>query len=454
MPELLRIPEVAAGATEAVLSGWPLAENTAYSTGDVIATVETAKAAVDIEAEASGVILRRLVAEGAEVAAGEPIALIGAPGESVQDIEAALVALGAVAAGGAAVAAGGAAVAAEAAAVPVGGAAVPAGGAHVAAGGAHVSAGLPSASASRESRPAATGVAVANHERVFASPIARRMARIADLDVTRLSGTGPNGRILRRDVERAIAAKPAVTVPVAVEPDRRGDVAVTEGFTDLPHSRLRQAIAARLTESKTTVPHFYLRATIRVDKLLRLRAELNADEATVRISINDLLLKAVARAHVMVPAMNVIWTPEAIRSFESVDIGVAIASPRGLVTPVLCGVQRMSVSTVADSVRDFVRRAGAGQLQQRELEGGTTAVTNLGMFGTEEFAAIINPPQSSILAVGAVQSAPVAVKGDVAVRPVLRLTLSVDHRAVDGATAAEWMRALQSVLEHPLRLLA
>ena len=447
MPELLRIPEVAAGATEAVLSGWPLAENTAYSTGDVIATVETAKAAVDIEAEASGVILRRLVAEGAEVAAGEPIALIGAPGESVQDIEAALVALGAVAAGGAAVAA-------EAAAVPAGGAAVPAGGPHVPAGGAHVAAGLPSASALREPRPATTDVAVADHERVFASPIARRMARIADLDVTRLTGTGPNGRILRRDVERAIAAQPAVTVPVAAEPDRRGDVAVAEGFTDLPHSRLRQAIAARLTESKNTVPHFYLRATIRVDKLLRLRAELNADEATVRISINDLLLKAVARAHVMVPAMNVIWTPEAIRSFESVDIGVAIASPRGLVTPVLCGVQRMSVSTVADSVRDFVRRAGAGKLQQRELEGGTTAITNLGMFGTEEFAAIINPPQSSILAVGSVHSAPVAVKGDVAVRSVLRLTLSVDHRAVDGATAAEWMRALQSVLEHPLRLLA
>ena len=428
MPELLRIPEVAAGETEAVLSSWLLAENTAYSKGDVIAIVETAKAAVDIEAEASGVILRRLVLEGAEVAAGEPIALIGTPGEPVQDIDATLVALGAVTARDAAVVAGGAAVAA----------------------------GLPAASALPESRPAANGTAVADHKRVFSSPIARRMARIADLDVTQLSGTGPNGRILRRDVERAIAAKPEVAAKpaVAVEPDRSGDVAVARGFTDLPHSRLRQAIAARLTESKNTVPHFYLRATIRVDKLLKLRAELNAGEGTVRISINDLLLKAVARAHVMVPAMNVIWTPEAIRSFESVDIGVAIASPRGLVTPVLCGVERASVSTVAESVRDFVRRAGTGQLQQRELEGGTTAVTNLGMFGTEEFAAIINPPQSSILAVGAVQSAPVAVRGAVAVRSVLRLTLSVDHRAVDGATAAEWMRALQSVLEHPLRLLA
>lgn len=408
MPELLRVPEVAAGTTDAVLASWPLAENVPYSKADVIATVETAKAAVDVEAEASGVILRRLVPEGAEVSAGDPIALIGAPGESVEDIDGVLVALGAI------------------------------------------STDETAAATLREPQSVANGAGVGGHGRVFASPLARRMARDAGVEVTQLSGTGPNGRILRRDVEHAIAIRP----PVTAEPERPVAPPTAAGFTDVPHSRLRQAVAQRLTESKSTVPHFYLRASVRVDKLLKLRAQLNDGEGTVRISINDLLVKAVARAHVMVPAMNVVWTPDAIRMFESVDVGVAIASPRGLVTPVLRAVDRTSVSMVAESVRDIVRRAEAGQLQQRELEGGSTTVTNLGMFGTEEFAAIINPPQSSILAVGGVHSAPIAVKGKVAVRSIMRLTLSVDHRPVDGATAAQWMRALLSVLEHPVRLLA
>jgi pyruvate dehydrogenase E2 component (dihydrolipoamide acetyltransferase) len=451
MPELLRIPEVAAGTTEAVLTSWPLAENTPYAKGDVIATVETAKAVADIEADASGVILRRLVPEGAEVSAGEPIALIGALGESVENIDAALAALGASAA-------------AETPAGPASSPTEPSAyrAAPTSTEGRQTLSAEPRsgwaglADTARERHSVANGVDVRDPERIFSSPLARRMARDAGVDVARLSGTGPNGRILRRDVERAIAAKPQVLVepPVAVEPERPVGVATVGGFTDLPHSRLRQAIAGRLTESKNTVPHFYLRATARVDKLLKLRARLNGGEGAVRISINDLLLKAVARAHVTVPAMNVIWTPDAIRSFESVDVGVAIASSRGLVTPVLHGVDRMSVSMVAESVRDFVRRAEAGHLQQRELEGGTTSVTNLGMFGTEEFAAIINPPQSSILAVGGVHSAPIAVKGKVAVRSVMRLTLSVDHRPVDGATAAQWMRALVSVLEQPVRLLA
>jgi pyruvate dehydrogenase E2 component (dihydrolipoamide acetyltransferase) len=415
MPELLRVPEVAAGTTDAVLASWPLAENVPYSKADVIATVETAKAVVDVEAEASGVILRRLVPEGADVSTGDPIALIGAPGESVEDIDAALAALGAISTDE---------TAAEAESQL--------------------------AATLREPASVANGADVGDHGRLFASPLARRLARDAGVEVSRLSGTGPIGRILRRDVEHAIAIRAAVTV----EPEPPVDPPLAAGFTDVPHSRLRQAVARRLTESKSTVPHFYLRAGVRVDKLLKLRAQLNDGEGPVRISINDLLVKAVACAHVMVPAMNVVWTPDAIRSFDSVDIGVAIASPRGLVTPVLRAVDRTSVSMVAESVRDIVRRAEAGQLQQRELEGGSTTVTNLGMFGTEEFAAIINPPQSSILAVGGVHSAPVAVKGKVAVRSIMRLTLSVDHRPVDGATAAQWMRALLSVLEHPVRLLA
>jgi pyruvate dehydrogenase E2 component (dihydrolipoamide acetyltransferase) len=373
MAHLLRVPEIAAGTTEAVLATWPVAENSPYSATDVIATVETAKAVIDIEAEENGVILRRLVPEGSDVAVGQPIALIGAPGETAENIEEELRAQGITS------------------------------GAREAAGGAP--------------------------ERVFISPLARRLARATDLDLRDISGTGPNGRIMRRDVERA--ARAAAGDRTQVKPETPTEVTAPEPatYTEVPHSRARRAIATRLTESKQTVPHFYVSGSARAGKLLRLRA------------------------HQLVPAINVIWTPDAVRSFALVDIGIAIASPRGLVTPVLRSVESSGIAAIAAAVGDLVERAGSGHLQQRELAGGTTTVTNLGMFGTENFAAIINPPQSSILAVGAVHSAPVVKKGKLAVGSVMEVTLSVDHRAVDGTTAAEWMRAFVSLIEHPAQIL-
>jgi pyruvate dehydrogenase E2 component (dihydrolipoamide acetyltransferase) len=399
MAHLLRVPEISAGTTEAVLATWPVAENSPYSATDVIATVETAKAVIDIEAEESGVILRRLVSEGADVAVGQPIALIGAPGETAENIEAELRAQGVTS--------------------------------------------VPSGTA---------GTSGAALERIFISPLARRLARVADLDLRDISGTGPNGRIMRRDVERA--ARAAADDQTEVKPETPAEVSAPESamYTDVPHSRVRRAIATRLTESKQTVPHFYVSGSAQAGKLLRLRAELN-EGSLVRISLNDLVIKAVARAHQLVPAMNVIWTPDAIRSFASVDIGIAIAGPRGLVSPVLRSVESSGIAAVAAGVGDLVDRAGSGHLQQRELEGGTTTVTNLGMFGTENFAAIINPPQSSILAVGTVHSAPVVKKGRLAVGSVMAVTLSVDHRAVDGTTAAEWMRAFVSLIQHPAQIL-
>jgi pyruvate dehydrogenase E2 component (dihydrolipoamide acetyltransferase) len=416
MAHLLRVPEISAGTTEAVLATWPVAENSPYSATDVIATVETAKAVIDIEAEENGVILRRLVPEGADVAVGQPIALLGAPGESAENIEDELRARGITPA-----AAADAAAASPAEAAGVNGA----------------------------------------PERIFISPLARRLARASDLDLRAISGTGPNGRIMRRDVERAVRtvtadpagarheAQPATNpgTPAAVIPPAQAD------YREILHSRVRRAIASRLTESKQTVPHFYLSGSARAGQLLRLRAELNEGASGVRISLNDLVIKAVARAHQLVPAMNVVWTPDAVRSFTSVDVGVAIASPRGLVTPVLRAVDRSGIAAVAAAVDDLVERAGSGRLTPRELEGGTTTVTNLGMFGTENFAAIINPPQASILAVGAVRSAPVVKKGKLAVGSVMEVTLSVDHRAVDGSTAAEWMRAFVSVIQHPAQIL-
>jgi pyruvate dehydrogenase E2 component (dihydrolipoamide acetyltransferase) len=229
--------------------------------------------------------------------------------------------------------------------------------------------------------------------------------------------------------------------------------AADAGLADAPISRARRAIAARLTESTRTIPHFYLRGSARVDELLSLRATLN-QLAPAQISVNDFILKAVAYAHQLVPTMNVVWAADTIRSMSSVDLGVAVAAPGGLVTPVLRSVERMPINVVATTTRDFVERARAGRLKQHELEGGSSTVTNLGMYGTEEFAAIINPPQSSILAVGAIRKEPVVTdKGTVEARSVIRVTLSVDHRPIDGALAAEWMRTFLQILEEPLRIL-
>jgi pyruvate dehydrogenase E2 component (dihydrolipoamide acetyltransferase) len=223
--------------------------------------------------------------------------------------------------------------------------------------------------------------------------------------------------------------------------------------TDIPHTRLRKAIASRLVESKQTAPHFYVRATVRADRLVALRAEIN-DGATAKISLNDLVVKAVAAAHLAVPEMNVVWTPDAVRTFDTVDIAVAVATDRGLVTPVLRDVASLSVRAVAAQVRDLATRAREGKLKQTELEGGTISVTNLGMYGVEEFAAIINPPHAAILAVGAVRDEPVVEDGAVVPGKVMTVTLSVDHRPVDGVVAARWLAALKELLEHPARALA
>ena len=408
MPELLRMPEVAAGATSAVLSIWPVAAGADYPLGEIIATIETDKAVVDVEAESAGYIVRTLVAEGAEVAIGAPIALIAAPGEKVDDVDAALAALGL----------SDAAAKAAPAAAPV------------------------------EMAIALDAIDTTQGDRRFASPLARRLARERGIDLATLTGTGPNGRIRRRDVE---AAPATVVAPAAASTP--APTANAAGYTDIPHSRLRKAIAARLTSSKQTAPHFYLRGSANVDRLLALRAEINEGEE-LRVSVNDLVLKAVARAHTLIPTVNVIWTDEAIRMFGTVDISVAISTEQGLVTPVLRDVDAMTLRQIANATKDFATRARAGALRQHELEGGSTSVTNLGMFGTEEFAAIINPPHSSILAIGAARKIPVVVNDEIAIGHVMNVTMSVDHRPIDGATAAEWMKVFIGLLESPAKILS
>jgi pyruvate dehydrogenase E2 component (dihydrolipoamide acetyltransferase) len=452
MASILRMPEVAANAVEAVLQSWPVPENTAYAAADVIATVETEKAVVDVEADKDGVILKTLVPEGAEVQVGDPIAVIGEPDEKPADLDALLAELGVPAPGPAAAAA----VAATPERAEARGVAdAPAG----------------------PGNGSGNGSGDGSGRRVFSSPLARRLAREAGLPFETISGTGPNGRIIRRDVEAAIRSRDTATrspaapdcpepalapagapksgAPKSRAPKSRAPKSGTTAaaYTDVPHSRVRAAVASRLMESKRTTPHFYLRGTANVGKLLKLRRHLN-DGGFVRISVNDLVIKAAAHAHTLVPAMNVIWTPDAVRSFSSVDVSVAIAAERGLVTPVLRSVEQLTVSSVSTAVKDFVERAKAGRLRQDELEGGSFSVTNLGMFGTEDFGAIINPPQSAILAVGAVREEPVVKKGRLKAGAVMRVTLSVDHRPIDGTVAAEWMKVFLSLLENPVQILA
>ena len=430
MPELLRMPEVAAGASSAVLSQWPTGVGASFSTGDVIAIIETDKAVVDVEAESDGILVHLIATEGQEVIIGDPIALIAAPGEDVGDVDAALASLGVDSNSNS-----------KAASDPTS-APVPESPATDSAPLSAVPAAAPAAETpSEEALP--TG-------RLFVSPIARRLANEAGVALTGIAGTGPNGRIRRRDVEAAISGSPSAT-PASPAPSISS--APASDFVDIPHSRLRRAIANRLVESKTTAPHFYLRGSAQVDRLMALRAEIN-DGEDVRVSVNDLVIKAVAAAMVRVPAMNVIWTTDAIRQFHTVDVAVAIATESGLVTPVLRNVQEMSTRHIAATTKDYAERARAGGLKQAELEGGSTSVTNLGMFGTEDFDAIINPPHASILAVGAAKEQPIVADGHVTVGSVIKVSLSVDHRPVDGATAAEWMRELIRLLEQPAKMLA
>jgi pyruvate dehydrogenase E2 component (dihydrolipoyllysine-residue acetyltransferase) len=431
MPSLLRMPEVATDTPEATLVAWSVSENVPYAAHDAIVTVETSKAVVDVEAESDGVIFKTLVAQGADVKVGEPIAVIGTPGESIRDLAAVLVELGVGPSG-----------AEDGLAEPPG----------------------PNAVAPQQA-PAPT-VGQQGMSRIIISPLARRLAREAGLDIAEIRGSGPASRIVRRDVEGAIARRPNGGLPAfapsspAAGPDGAGSSGEAQApktqpsgsFHDTPHTRARRTIAARLTESTQTAPHFYLSAVPRVDRLLRLRRRMNLD-AAVRVSVNDLVIKAVARAHEMVPAMNVIWTADAVRSFAEVDVAVAVATESGLVTPVVRDAGALSVSAIAAISQDFVQRARAGRLQLDELAGGSITVTNLGMFGTREFAAIINPPHAAILAVGAAVEQPIVKKSRVSVGTVMHVTLSVDHRPVDGAVAAAWMQAFVSLIENPVRIL-
>ncbi|MBB5166211.1 dihydrolipoamide acetyltransferase family protein [Mycobacterium sp. AZCC_0083] len=407
MATVVRMPEVLANAGEAVIQTWLVSVGQEIAIGDPLAEIETEKAVVEYVSEVDGIVARLIAEPGSTIAVGEPIAVVLAPGETDADIDTA-------AHNGVAV------------------------------------------SPTPEPELATVGVAepasVANGRRLFATPLVRKLARERGIELESVNGTGPGGRIVRRDLERLPLAEPTPTpqplrTAAAVESNRPAT-----GFTDVPLTPMRKAIARRLTESKTTVPHFYVTADCRVDELLELRRNVNA-AAALKVSLNDFILKAVAGALIEVPDANAIWNGDSIRRYEGADIAVAVAVDGGLLTPVLRDVHTASLSTIATQTSDLARRARDGRLQQHELEGGSFSVSNLGMFGVTEFSAILNPPQSGILAVGGAIQRPVVVDGELRVGTIMTVTLSADHRVIDGAVAATWMAAFVRRIENPLTVL-
>jgi pyruvate dehydrogenase E2 component (dihydrolipoamide acetyltransferase) len=447
MASVLRMPGVSADATEAALVEWNVQPGAQVKRGDVVASVETDKAVVELEAEEDAVLLKTFVSAGDAVAVGGPIAVFIQPGEDARG-EASLLAelgLGPQDSG------------------PVSQAdeersqdsLVPGASPELEHTADQVAASDGRASDGRASDGTASG-------RLFASPLARRMAAEAGLRIEELKGSGPGGRIRRRDVEEAIGrprpAPPAEPTPATAPPPETTtptapESTTSDAYTDIPHTRFQRAAASALTASKQQAPHFYLKATCRVDGLLELRATANTASG-LKLTVNDFIVKAAGQAMADVPDMNVSWTPDAVRRFTGVDIAVAVASERGLMTPVVRSVPSRSLSDISSTIKDLAARAGAGRLKQAEIEGGSLTVSNLGMFGVEEFTAIINPPQAGILAVGAVTSLPVeADDGGIGFAKFIKVVLSVDHRPVDGALAARWLGRFKELIENPFRLL-
>ena len=394
------------------LAKWTVVVGDAVRSGDVIAEIETDKATMEVEAVDDGILASIMVAEGSEgVAVGTPIGRLAEDGESPDDVAAAPAST--------------APVVPEPVAAPVEEPTQP------------TPAPVPA--------PAAVSSAPAN--RIFASPLARRIAADRGVDLASLSGSGPHGRILRRDVEAA------ETAPAAVRP--AVDQAVVQGASTLePNSQMRRIIASRLQESKQTAPHFYLTVDCEIDALLAARRQMN-DQAPegVKISVNDLVIRAAAMALIKVPKANASWEGENTRLFTHADIAMAVAVDGGLVTPVIWAAEKKGLAEIASVSRDLATRARDGKLAPEEFTGGSFTISNLGMYGVREFAAVINPPQGAILAVGAGEQRPVVKDGQLAVATVMTVTLSADHRVVDGAVGAEWLQAFKGYVEAPVTML-
>lgn len=431
MAHLIKLPSVAADTSGGNLHQWLKQEGDTVAVGDALAEIETEKAIVEINAEHAGVLGRIVVPAGAaNVPINTVIGVLLAQGDDASAIDRALAEHGGAAAKNAEPASGGAASAATTS-------------------GAAAAAVAPTAPA--PATPASTvspaSSAAVPGGRLFASPLARRLAAQWHVDLLGVTGTGPHGRIVRRDVEAARDRAPVdAAAPLAAR-------AARPAARRVPHTGMRRAIARRLTESKQHVPHFYLSVDCKMDALLALRAQANQGGA-VKLSVNDFIVRAAALALREVPEVNVSWHEDAIEYHAGADISVAVATDGGLVTPIVRDADVKPLSAIAGEIVELAGRAKINRLKPEEFTGGSLTVSNLGMYGIREFAAIINPPQAAILAVGAAERRPiVGDDGELVAATVMTVTLSADHRAVDGAVGARWLAALRTLIENPVRIL-
>ncbi|MGU9981388.1 pyruvate dehydrogenase complex dihydrolipoamide acetyltransferase [Phreatobacter sp. HK31-P] len=446
MPIDILMPALSPTMEKGNLAKWLKKEGDAIKAGDVIAEIETDKATMEVEAVDEGILAKILVPEGSQdVPVNQLIAVIAAEGEDVK-----------AAAGGA----GAKPAAAAPAAAPK-----PAAAPQPAAAPAAKAEPLPPAPASLAA--AASGI------RLFASPLAKRIASLEGIDLSKVAGTGPHGRIVERDVKAAAAGGTAKAAPAAApsaaapkpapvsapSDDQVRKLFAPGSFEEVPHDNMRKVIARRLTEAKTTIPHFYLTIDCELDALLALREQINKAAPVIdgkpayKLSVNDLVIKALALSLRAVPDANVTWTDGAMLKHKHADIGVAVSIPGGLITPVIRDACHKPVSVISNEMKDLAVRARNRKLKPEEYQGGSSAVSNLGMFGIKDFAAVINPPHATILAVGAGEKR-VVVKNDApAVATVMSVTLSTDHRAVDGALGAELMAAFRGYIENPIGML-
>ncbi len=448
MPIDILMPALSPTMEKGNLAKWLKKEGDAIKAGDVIAEIETDKATMEVEAVDEGILAKIVVAEGSQdVPVNQLIAVIAAEGEDVK------------------AAAGGAGAKPAAAPAPKAEAAPAPKAEPVAA---------PAKAATASPVPASIAQA-ASGIRLFASPLAKRIARLEGIDLSKVAGTGPHGRIVERDVKAAAAggtakaapapaAAPAAAAPKPTPVSGPSDEQVKKlfepgSYEEIPHDNMRKVIARRLTEAKTTIPHFYLTIDCELDALLALREQINKaapvrdGKPAYKLSVNDLVIKALALSLRAVPDANVTWTDGAMLKHQHADIGVAVSIPGGLITPVIRDACHKPVSVISNEMKDLAARARNRKLKPEEYQGGSSAVSNLGMFGIKDFAAVINPPHATILAVGAGEKR-VVVKNDApAVATVMSVTLSTDHRAVDGALGAELMAAFKGYIENPIGML-
>ncbi|OIQ43379.1 MAG: pyruvate dehydrogenase complex dihydrolipoamide acetyltransferase [Roseobacter sp. MedPE-SWde] len=434
MPIEVLMPALSPTMEEGTLAKWLVKEGDTIQSGDLIAEIETDKATMEFEAVDEGVVGKILIAEGSEgVKVNTAIAVLLEEGESVDDI------------GASAAPAAPAAAAAEVAP-------------------------LAAETAAPAATPAPASPAAADGSRIFASPLARRIAADKGLDLGGITGSGPRGRIIKADVESATAAPkaaaapaaasaPAAAAPAPAGPSSDQVARMYEGraYEEVTLDGMRKTIAARLTEAKQTVPHFYLRRDIQLDALLKFRSQLNKqlEGRGVKLSVNDFIIKAVALALQAVPDANAVWAGDRVLKMKASDVAVAVAIEGGLFTPVLQDSELKSLSALSGEMKDLASRARDRKLAPHEYQGGSFAISNLGMFGIDNFDAIVNPPHAGILAVGAGAKKPVVgADGELKVATVMSVTMSVDHRVIDGALGAQLLQAIVENLENPMVMLA